>query len=127
MGTTMMGDRKLGTGGRHCMRDSPEELARSASKAHHVVGDGTKQQGLNQVVRHLNEALGKGKGQFVVHARSPFPVHDAALSEGHRLHRHGIDDTQEQHGQVQTAQNVAQVLRCLPANMTTSPQSTVNY
>ena len=53
----------------------------------------------------------------MVHARGPFPVHDAALCEGHGLHRHGVDDAQEQHSQVQTAQDVAQVLRCRPAYM----------
>lgn len=92
------------------MQNSPEELGSSAGKAHHIVGDGAKQQCLDQVVGQLDEALGQGKGQFVVHARSPFPVHDAALCEGHRLHRHGVDDTQEQHSQIQTAQYVAQVL-----------------
>ena len=94
------------------MRSSPEELGSSSSKAHHVVGDGAKQQGLDQVVGQLNEALRQGKGQLVVHARGPLPVHDAALCEGHRLHRHAVDDSQEQHGQVQAAQDVAQILRC---------------
>ena len=96
--------------------DSPEKFGSSSSKAHHVVGDGAKQQGLDQVVGQLNKALGQGKGQFMVHARRPLPVHDAALCEGHRLHSHRVDDAQEKHGQVQATQNVAQVLCCRPAD-----------
>ncbi len=96
-------------------KNPPEEFCSSPSKAHHVVGDGTKQQRLYQVVGQLNEALSQGERQFVVHAAGALSVHDATLCEGHRLDSHGVDDAQEKHGQVEATQDVAQVLSRLPA------------
>lgn len=94
----------------------PEELGSSPGETHHVVGDGTEQQRLYQIVGQLNEALGQGKRQLVIHAAGTLSVHHAALCESHRLDSHGVDDAQEKHGQVETTQDVAQVLSRLPAS-----------
>ena len=96
----------------------PEELARGPRKAHHEIGDGAKQHRLSQVVWQLNGALSKSKGQFMVHPCGPLPVHDASLCGCYWLASHGVDDSQEQHGQVQCSQDVAQILCCLPAQYT---------
>ena len=56
----------------------------------------------------------------MVHPSGPLPVHDSPLCGRHWLASHGVDDSQEQHSQIQGTQNVAQILCCIPARKSRS-------
>ena len=60
------------------------ERTRVILEAQHPVGDDGEEERLNEVVRQLNQALGDGEGQLVIHARRAFSVH--------HLRRHGSDE-----------------------------------